>query len=126
MPQRAKLEPGPEHPITIGPHPKRVVVSVGGRTIADTARALSLAEARYPVAIYIPREDVDMSCLTRSRTHTYCPYKGEASYFSIPAGGDRSTDAVWTYEAPYPSVDRIKDYLSFYSDRVDSIAQTDA
>jgi len=118
--------PGPDHPITIVHHPKRIVVKLGGRTIADTRDALRLAEAAYPAVFYIPRKDVDMSALTRTDRSTYCPYKGDASYFSIPAGGARTDNAVWSYEAPYPSVAKIKDHLAFYSDRVDSIEELPA
>jgi len=92
--------PGPNHPISIEANPSRVVVKVGGKIIADTHAALMLREASYPAVQYIPRRDVDMAALTRSEHTSYCPYKGDASYYSIPAGGDRSRNAVWTYEAP--------------------------
>jgi uncharacterized protein (DUF427 family) len=90
--------PGPDHPISIDVNPSRVLVKVGGKVIADTSDALTLREASYPPVQYIPRRDVDMAALTRSEHTTYCPYKGDASYYSIPAGGDRSRNAVWTYE----------------------------
>lgn len=115
------LIPGPDHPITVTPNPQRVQVKLGGKVIADTTRALTLKEASYPPVQYIPREDVDMSLLERTAHGSYCPYKGEASYFSIPAGGERSVNAIWTYEAPYGAVAPIKDHLAFYPDRVDSI-----
>jgi uncharacterized protein (DUF427 family) len=126
MPERTIKIPGPDHPITIEPNPGRVVVALGGRVIADTRAALTLREANYPPVQYIPRKDVDMAALARSATTTYCPYKGEAAYFSIPAGGDRSVDAIWTYEAPYGAVAEIKDHLAFYPDRIDAIEQRDA
>lgn len=110
--------PGPDHPITIAPSPKRVVVKVAGRVVADTRRALSLKEASYPAVNYIPREDVDMTLLERSTHSTYCPYKGDCSYFSIPLGGETARNAVWSYEAPYAAVAEIKDRLAFYPDRV--------
>jgi uncharacterized protein (DUF427 family) len=113
--------PGPDHPITIERYPNRVVVSVAGRVVADTQNALTLREASYPAVHYIPRKDVDMTLLERSDHATYCPYKGECSYFSIPAGGERSRNAVWTYEAPYEAVEAIKEYLAFYPDRVGAI-----
>lgn len=115
--------PGPHHPITITPSRSRIVVSVGRRVVADSVNALILQEAAYPAVHYIPRDDVDMTALNRSETHTYCPYKGEASYFSIPSGGERSVDAVWTYETPYDAVAPIKDYVAFYPDRVDGVEQ---
>ena len=110
--------PGPDHPVTIAPNPKRVTVKVGGRVIADTRRALSLREASYPAVNYIPREDVDMALLERSDHSTYCPYKGECTYFSIPLGGEQARNAVWSYEVPYPAVAEIKNRLAFYPDRV--------
>jgi uncharacterized protein (DUF427 family) len=114
--------PGPDHPISIETNPSRVVVTVGGKIIADTNAALTLREASYPPVQYIPRRDVDMAALTRSEHTTYCPYKGDASYYSIPAGGDRSINAVWTYENPFEWIARIKDYVAFYPDRVDEIS----
>jgi uncharacterized protein (DUF427 family) len=115
--------PGPDHPITIEPNPSRVVVAVAGRIVADTRRALTLREASYPPVQYIPRQDVQMSLLQRSDHATYCPYKGECAYYSIPSGGERSLNAVWTYEAPYAAVSEIKDHLAFYPDRVGTIEQ---
>ncbi|TWB07957.1 uncharacterized protein (DUF427 family) [Rhizobium sp. ERR 1071] len=117
---------GPNHPITVEPNRRRVSVTLGGRVIADTREALILREAGYPPVQYIPRKDVDIAALTRSDTTTYCPYKGEAAYFHIPTGGERSVDAIWTYEAPYDAVAEIKDHLAFYPDRIDAIEQHDA
>jgi uncharacterized protein (DUF427 family) len=121
MTERVVKIPGPDHPITIERNPNRVVVKLGGRVIADTREALTLREAKYPPVQYIPRRNVDMAALKQSATQTYCLYKGEASYFSIPAGGERSVDAIWTYETPYHAVAEIKDHLAFYPDRVDAI-----
>ena len=110
--------PGPDHPITIEPNPKRIVVSAAGRVIADTRAALTLREASYPPVQYIPRKDVNMSLLERTDHATYCPYKGECAYYSIPAGGERGVNAVWTYEAPHEAVAAIAGHLAFYPDRV--------
>ena len=115
--------PGPDHPITVERHSGRVVIKVAGKVIADTIGALTLREASYPPVQYIPRVDVDMGALERSEHATYCPYKGDASYFSIPAGGARSINAIWTYEAPFAPVAEIRDYLGFYPDRVDAIEE---
>jgi uncharacterized protein (DUF427 family) len=115
--------PGPDHPITIAPNPKRVVVSVAGRIVAATREALTLREAGYPPVQYIPRNDVDMSFLQRTDHASYCPYKGDCAYYSIPSGGERSVNAAWTYEAPYAAVAAIRDYLAFYPDRVDAIEE---
>lgn len=116
--------PGPDHPITIEPNGRRVVVKAAGRVVADTLDALTLREANYPPVLYIPRRDVDMASLERTDHATYCPYKGDCSYYSIPAGGERSRNAVWTYEEPYPAVAAIKGHLAFYPDRVEAIEET--
>ena len=118
--------PGPDHPITVTPARGRVTVIADGRTIADTRAALILKEAAYPPVYYIPRKDVDMARLQRTTHQTYCPYKGECNYYSIPLGGERSVNAVWTYEAPYAAVAEIKDHLAFYPDRVDAIEERPA
>jgi len=118
--------PGPDHPITVKANPARIVVIIAGKTIADTRRSLTLQEADYQPVHYIPREDVDMSLLTRTDHQTYCPYKGECAYYSIKPGGLRSVNAVWTYEKPYDAVAAIKNYLAFYPDRVDAIKEIPA
>ena len=115
--------PGPDHPITIERNPARIVVSLADRVVADTREALTLREAHYPAVEYIPRKDVNMTLLERTDHATYCPYKGDCSYFSIPLGGERSVNAVWSYEAPYAAVTSIKDYLAFYPNRVDGIEE---
>ena len=117
--------PVPDHPITIEPNSRRVIVTLGGKVIADTTDALTLREASYPAVQYIPRKDVDMAVLERTDHASYCPYKGDAAYFSISAGGERSVNAIWTYEAPYDAVAAIEDRLAFYPDRVDAIKEID-
>ena len=118
--------PGPDHPITIERSRSRVIISVAGRIIADTREALTLREATYPAVQYVPRKDVDMSLLQRTDHATYCPYKGDCAYYNIPVGGERSVNAVWTYEAPYASVGEIESHLAFYPNRVDSIEERPA
>jgi uncharacterized protein (DUF427 family) len=115
--------PGPDHPITVAPNPARIVVTLAGQVIADTRNALVLREASYPAVHYIPRGDVNMSLLEKTSHTTYCPYKGVCSYFSIPVGGERSANAVWSYESPYAAVSQIKDFVAFYPDRVDQIEE---
>jgi uncharacterized protein (DUF427 family) len=115
--------PGPDHPITIERSGNRIMVKVAGRIVADSRGALTLREASYAPVQYIPRRDVDMTLLERTDHATYCPYKGDCSYFSIPSGGDRSTNAVWTYVAPYEAVSPIKDHVAFYPDRVDAVEE---
>jgi uncharacterized protein (DUF427 family) len=121
MSSKPVMIPGPDHPITITPTNGRVTVVVNGERIADTREALTLKEAAYAAVQYIPRKDVNQTQLERTSHRTYCPYKGECAYYSIPSGGGRSVNAVWTYEAPYASVSAIRDYLAFYPDRVDAI-----
>jgi uncharacterized protein (DUF427 family) len=123
MPEKDIREPGPDHPITIEPNPERVVVTVAGKTVADSRRTLTLQEADYAPVAYIPLEDVDRSLLESTDHSSYCPYKGDASYYSVPAGGERSANAVWEYRSPYPAVAEIAAHVAFYPDRVDSITQ---
>lgn len=115
--------PGPDHPITIEPNPARVLVRVAGKVVADTRAALTLREASMRAVQYIPRKDIDMSLLERTDHATYCTYKGDCAYYSIPMGGQRSMNAVWTYELPFPAVAGIKNHLAFYPDRVDEIEE---
>ena len=121
MAEKTRKIPGPDHPITIEGNPAHITVTVGGKVIADTRAALTLREASYPPVQYIPRKDVNMSLLERTQHSTYCPYKGDCSYYSIPSGGAKSVNAVWTYEAAYPAVAAINEYVAFYPDRVDKI-----
>jgi uncharacterized protein (DUF427 family) len=110
--------PGPDHPITITPTPRRVRVSAGGVVIAETSAALTLKEASYPPVQYVPRADANMELLTRSDRVTHCPYKGDASYYSINAAGGGIANAIWSYEEPFPAMAEISGYLAFYPDKV--------
>jgi uncharacterized protein (DUF427 family) len=114
-------QPGPDHPITIEPNPARIVVSIAGQVLADTQNALTLREADYPPVQYIPLDDVDRSLIQETDHASYCPFKGDASYYSIPVGGERSVNAIWTYPDPHAAVAEIKDHVAFYLDRVDAI-----
>ncbi|GAA4657863.1 MULTISPECIES: DUF427 domain-containing protein [Amycolatopsis] len=122
---RPHKTPGKLHPITVEPEPARVVVRAGGRVIADTTAALTLKESVYPAVRYIPLSDVDPAVLRPSTKQTYCPYKGDASYYSLvvtrPDTGETEelTDAVWTYEQPYPAVEAIASHVAFYPDQVE-------
>jgi uncharacterized protein (DUF427 family) len=113
--------PGSDHPITVSPAEGKIRVTVAGKTVAESTRALRLEEKGYPPVYYLPRNDADMSLLVRTTHYTYCPYKGDCSYYSIPSGGAKSEYAVWIYENPYEAVADIKDHLAFYSTRVDAI-----
>lgn len=115
--------PGPDHPITIVPNPKRVRVVFNGGVVADTVRALTLKEANLPPVQYIPRDDADMSVFVRTAHGSHCPYKGDAAYFSLSVDGRVAENAVWTYESPYPAMAEIEAYLAFYPSRVDSIEE---
>jgi uncharacterized protein (DUF427 family) len=119
MSDRTVLQPGPDHPITVEPSASRVVVTSNGTTIADTREALTLKEASYPAVFYIPLKDVDEALLTRTDHSSYCPYKGEASYFSVPTMGEPGENVIWQYQEPYDAVSEIKDRIAFYADRVE-------
>jgi uncharacterized protein (DUF427 family) len=116
--------PGAEHPITVEPTPMRVRVLLHAKVLADTRRALVLREAGLAPVQYIPREDADMSLLEQTGHRTYCPYKGDCSYFSIRIGEHMAENAVWCYESPYPAVAAIARHLAFYPNRVDAIEET--
>ena len=113
--------PGPDHPITISPANGKVRVRVAGTIVAESPGALLLEEKGYSPVYYLPRDDADMSLLVRTEHYTYCPYKGDCSYYSIPIGGSQSENAVWTYERPHEAVASIREYLAFYPSRVDAI-----
>jgi uncharacterized protein (DUF427 family) len=123
MPEKQVKLPSPDHPIGIERNPARILVSVAGRLIADTRNALTLREPAYPPVQYIPVEDVDFSQLERTDLVTYCPYKGDCHYYSIPAGGKKSASAGWKYENPFPAVAQIKEHVASYPDRVDGVGE---
>jgi uncharacterized protein (DUF427 family) len=110
--------PGPDHPITITPNPRRVRISVDGHVIADSTRALTLKEASYPAVHYVPRADANLALMARADRVTHCPYKGDANYFSIVADGKTIENAIWTYETPFPAMAEIAGHLAFYPDKV--------
>lgn len=120
---RTAKAPGPDHPITIVPNSNRVVVTLNGRVVAETTRALTLREANLRPVHYVPRDDADMRLLERTTRSTYCPYKGDCTYYTVTAGDRRAENAVWSYEAPYEAVAAIKGHLAFYADRVDAIEE---
>jgi uncharacterized protein (DUF427 family) len=119
MTSRPVLEPTAEHPITVNPTGKRVVVRVNGEVVADTNDALQLQESTYPAVQYIPLKDVVQDVLTRTDTSTYCPFKGEAGYYSVTTGGGTVEDAIWFYEQPYPAVAAIAGHAAFYPDKAE-------
>ena len=113
--------PGSDHPITISPVEGKVRVTVAGKIVAESKRALRLEEKGYSPVYYLPRRDADMSLLVRTSHLTYCPYKGDCAYYSIPVGGPKSENAVWTYDEPHEAVADIKEHLAFYPTRVDAV-----
>jgi uncharacterized protein (DUF427 family) len=119
MATRTRLEPGPEHPITIAPTGQHVIVQAGGHVIAQTDRALTLQEANYPAVQYIPLDDVDAAVLRHTDHETYCPFKGEASYYTVTTPAGELENVIWTYEQPYDAVSEIAGHVAFYTDRVD-------
>lgn len=124
---RLHLEPGPDHPITVEPAARHVSVWVGSVVVAETDRALELREASYPPVYYVPVDDVRPGLLQPNDSHTYCPYKGEASYYDlVPSEGPALPGAVWYYPAPYPAVAAIAGHIAFYPDRVAVITDTEA
>jgi uncharacterized protein (DUF427 family) len=116
---RPQLIPGPDHPITVTPAGVRVVVRSGEHVVADTTDALALQESTYPVAYYVPLEDVDQKLLRRTEHSTYCPYKGDASYYSVVTPEGTVENAVWSYETPYEAVAPIAKRVAFYTDRLE-------
>lgn len=117
MSTREQKIPGPDHPITVTPTGQHVVVKVGDLTVAETDNALTLQESTYPAAQYVPLADVDPAVLIPSDTQTYCPYKGDATYFSIDGPDGEVTDAIWQYAEPYDAVSEIAGHVAFYPDR---------
>ena len=108
----------PEHRIETRPAGVRVRVTFRGEVIADSRDAILLEESKYPPVYYLPRKDVKMDRLARSSHRTHCPFKGDASYFSLVDG---PANAVWSYEQPYDEMSVIKDRLAFYPDKVEAI-----
>lgn len=113
--------PGPDHPITIEASDKRVTVTFNGKTIADSRNALKMQESTYPAVYYVPLADVDPDVLSKTKHRTHCPYKGDASYYSVTVGIESAENAVWTYEQPYDAVAAIRGHVAFYADRMDAV-----
>jgi uncharacterized protein (DUF427 family) len=122
MTEKKVLVPGPSHPITVTPADETVTVRFGDRVIAKTDQALVLRESSYPPVYYLPLEAVDADVLEPSSHQTYCPFKGDASYYSLVAGDTVAQNAVWAYVAPYDAVSEIAGHVAFYPDRVEITA----
>lgn len=109
----------PDHRVDIEPSAKRIRVKIGGVLVADSSRTLTVRETNHEPVTYFPRQDVRLDVLERTSHQTFCPFKGDASYWTIRAGDEIRENAVWTYEEPFPEVQELKDYVAFYADRVD-------
>jgi uncharacterized protein (DUF427 family) len=116
---RPVLQPTAAHPITIEPTQGRVVVRIGDTVVADSRGALTLQESTYPAVQYIPMADVDQSVLRPTDTSTYCPFKGDASYYSVETPDGTVDDVIWTYQKPYAAVSEIADHVAFYANRAE-------
>jgi uncharacterized protein (DUF427 family) len=125
MTERPVRQPTAEHPITVEPTAGRVVVRIDGETVADTRNALTLQESTYPAVQYIPLDDVDRKLLSRTDTSTYCPYKGDAGYYSVTTTAGTVDDAIWTYDEPYPAVAAIAGHVAFYPDKAEVTVSAD-
>jgi uncharacterized protein (DUF427 family) len=119
MTEKLVLIPGPDHPITVSPSDQSVTVTFHDRVIAKTDQALVLQESTYPPVFYIPLDAVDADVLRPTHHRTYCPYKGDASYYSVTDGDAVAENAVWTYVAPYDAVSEIAGRIAFYPNRVE-------
>jgi uncharacterized protein (DUF427 family) len=120
MSDRPVLQPTANPPTTVEPTGKHVTVRINGEVVAEPDNALTLQESTYPAVQYIPLSDVVQTVLTSSDTTTYCPFKGDASYYTVTtAAGDTVEDAIWTYEQPYPAVADIAGHVAFYADKAD-------
>jgi uncharacterized protein (DUF427 family) len=122
----AMLTPGPDHPITIAPAPRRWRVAFQNHVIADSADVLVLQEANLPPVAYFPRGDVDMAYFSKTDRTTHCPYKGDASYYTILMDGVFAENAVWSYEEPFPAMEQIRGRLAFYPNKVEIYEVDDA
>jgi len=121
MTDRPVLEPSATHPITVAPTGRHVVVRIDGETVAETDAALTLQESTYPAVQYIPISDVAPDRLVPSDTTSYCPFKGDAGYYDVRVGDRTVSDAVWTYEQPYPAVADIAGHVAFYPNKADVV-----
>jgi uncharacterized protein (DUF427 family) len=120
------LTPGPEHPITLTPANTRWRARFAGHVIADTAEAVILREADYPAVVYFPRADVSTEYMSVGERSTHCPYKGDATYYTLLMDGELVENAAWSYEHPFPAMEEIAGRLAFYPDKVQVYQVSDA
>jgi uncharacterized protein (DUF427 family) len=115
----------PDHKVDLIKSDKHVLVIFNGEVVADSERTIIVDESGHSIVYYFPRSDVRMDYMQRTDHHTYCPFKGEASYYTLTVGDKKEENAVWTYEEPYDQVRELKNYLAFYANRVDKIEVKD-
>jgi uncharacterized protein (DUF427 family) len=109
------------HTITITPSDQHVEIRVDGQTVAESDRPMLLDETGLPRRYYLPRDDVRTDLLRSTTFHTTCPFKGEASYWTLELDGNVYDGLVWSYEEPIPGAEDITGLMAFYSDRVELI-----
>lgn len=109
----------PDYQVEIVPTQRHIRVLLGGTVIADSTHAVELLETQHQPVFYLPWSDLDSSVLTRTDTDTYCPFKGHASYWSVTGAGEIVKDVLWCYQDPYDECRSLKDYVSFYGNKVD-------
>jgi uncharacterized protein (DUF427 family) len=107
----------PDHRVDLEPSHQRIRVLLAGEVVADSARTLTVRESRHDPVSYFPREDVRLERLESTDHETFCPFKGEASYWSVKSADTALENSVWSYEDPFPEVAGLKDYVAFYADR---------
>jgi uncharacterized protein (DUF427 family) len=112
-----------DHPIRIESNPNRIRVVLGGTIVAETTRALTLREADHPPVFYVPRADVALDLFDRTDRRSRCPYKGQATYYRVTAGGLERRDAAWSYEAPLAAAQEIAGHIAFDPRKVDAIEE---
>ena len=115
----------PDYRVDFEQTAKRVRVRLGGQTVADSTDARIMLETRHTPVYYLPRADVRMDLAERTDHESFCPFKGEASYWTLVVGDQSAENAMWSYEQPFAEVAGIRDYMAFYGDRVDALCVGD-
>lgn len=110
---------GPKHRLLLTPFPRRVRAEFAGATVLDTIDGALLHESNMLAKLYVPEADVDMSLLEASELTTHCPFKGDASYWSVRVGDHVAEDAAWGYREPLDAAMWLKGRVSVYWDRLD-------
>ncbi len=116
----------PNYRVDLEPGPRRVRVVFNGETIADSGKALIVRETAHEPIYYFPRDDVRLELLERTEHHTFCPFKGNASYWTVRAGDRVAENAVWSYEDPFEEVAGLANYMSFYEEQVEHRLDSEA